>query len=682
MNNIIMNNIRMISCFLLLGFLLTAITVDANETDTELYSDLMKLSVEELMEVEVATVYGASKYEQKVTEAPSSVSIVTAAEIKKYGYRTLADILRSIRGFFITYDRNYSYVGVRGFNRPGDYNTRILLLIDGHRINDAIYDQATIESEFILDVDLIDRVEVIRGPSSSLYGSNAFFAVINIITKKGRDFNGMETSGEAASFNTFKGRLSYGNKFKNDLEVVFSGTVFDRKGRDLFFREFDDFATNNGIAEKKDGNKFHSFFSTVSYKDITLQTAYISREKKIPTASFGTVFNDPRNRTIDEQYYADLKYERNLDPQTSIMVRIFYNWYKYQGYYVYQDNTVNPISPFLYINNDSSICERWGAEFKVTRRMFEKHKVTIGIEYQDNFRQDQKNFNEDPFSQILDDKRSTQKLGIYLQDEFEILKNLILNAGMRYDHYQTSGGTTNPRIALIYNPYEKTTVKLLYGRAFRDPNAYEQFYNDGEITTKNSPNLRLETINTYEAVLEQYIGNCLRLVATGYYYKINNLITQQTDPIDGLLIYKNIEEIKARGLELELEGKWASGLEGRISYAFQETKNILTNDILTNSPKHLAKVNLIIPLIKKKLFAGIEEQYTSKRKTLAGNYAAGFFITNLTLFSQNLLKKLEVSGSVYNLFDKKYGDPGSEEHLQDIIQQDGRSFRFKLTYKF
>ena len=135
---------------------------------------------------------------------------MTADEIKKFGYRTLGDILRSVRGFYVTYDRNYSYVGVRGFSRPSDYNTRLLLLIDGHRLNENLYDSVYVGTEAVLDVDLIERVEIIRGPSSSLYGSNAFFAVINIITKSGRDLQGVEGSAEAGSFHTYKGRLSAG----------------------------------------------------------------------------------------------------------------------------------------------------------------------------------------------------------------------------------------------------------------------------------------------------------------------------------------------------------------------------------------------------------------------------------------------------------------------------------------
>lgn len=142
--------------------------------------DLTEMSLEDLMEIEVDSVYGASKYLQKVTQAPASISIVTAEEIQKYGYRTLADVLRSVRGFYITYDRNYSYVGVRSFARPGDYNSRILVLVDGHRVNDNIFDQASLGTDFPVDVDLIDRVEVIRGPNSSLYLASAFLGVVNV----------------------------------------------------------------------------------------------------------------------------------------------------------------------------------------------------------------------------------------------------------------------------------------------------------------------------------------------------------------------------------------------------------------------------------------------------------------------------------------------------------------------
>jgi len=668
-----------VSYILLLTLLLTIIFAEASEPAGNLQTDLTKLKLEELMEIEVATVYGASKYEQKVTEAPSSVTIITSDDIKKYGYRTLADILRSVRGFYTTYDRNYHYIGVRGFSRPGDYNTRVLLLVNGVRINDNIYDQASIGTDFPLDVDLIDHVEIIRGPGSSLYGSNAFFGVINVITKHGQNFKGAETSGEAGSFNTYKGRFSYGNQFQNGLEMVLSGSYYDSKGDErLFFKEFDDPATNNGIAEDLDYDRYKSLFGKFSFHDFTLQSAYIERKKGVPTASFETVFNDSHFFTVDEHFYIDLKYEHNFAHDLSVMARLNYNYYDYHGDYPY-DYADTGAPPYIVLNKDYSRGEWLGGELQISKKLFEKHKFIIGGEYRDNFKQEQKN--SDEIQVYLNDKRDSNIWALYIQDEYKILNNLILNAGVRYDHYETFGSTTNPRLAFIYNPFEKTTFKLLYGTAFRAPNAYELYYNDGDISSKSNSDLKSETIKTYELVYEQVIGNNLRGTASAFYYKIDDLITLTTDPSDNLLVFENIDNVETKGVEFELEGKW-EGIKGRISYTFQETKDKKTGEILTNSPRHLARLNLIVPLIKEKLFVGMEEQYTSKKKTLAGDFTDDYFITNLTLFSQNLLKNLEASATVYNLFDKKYGDPGSEEHVQDIIEQDGRSFRFKLTYKF
>src|SRR5688500_12253325 len=107
-------------------------------------TDLAALSLEQLMEMNVHSVYGASKYEQRVTQAPSSISIVTAEDIRRSGYTSLEDVLRSVRGLYVTNDRNYTYLGVRGFLRPGDYTARVLLLVDGHRINDNVYDSGSV----------------------------------------------------------------------------------------------------------------------------------------------------------------------------------------------------------------------------------------------------------------------------------------------------------------------------------------------------------------------------------------------------------------------------------------------------------------------------------------------------------------------------------------------------------
>lgn len=173
---------------------LEGVTPQSEPTST---GEPAQISGEEAMLLgQTPIVYSAAKYEQKITQAPAAVTIITGDQIRKYGYRTFAQVLQSVPGFFITNDRLYDYLGIRGFNRPADFNSRFQLLVDGHRLNDAMFDQAPIGTDSPIDVDLIERVEVVRGPSSSLYGTNAFFGVINVITKRGRDIKGGSVMGK------------------------------------------------------------------------------------------------------------------------------------------------------------------------------------------------------------------------------------------------------------------------------------------------------------------------------------------------------------------------------------------------------------------------------------------------------------------------------------------------------
>ncbi len=650
------------------------------EPDQKPATELSQLTLQELTELKIDSVYGASRYTQKVTEAPASVTIITREEIRKYGHTTLADVLRSVRGFYVTYDRNYSYLGVRGFSRPGDYNARVLLLIDGHRLNDNIFGGALIGTEFPMDVDLIDRVEIIRGPSSSLYGTSAFFAVINVITRGADSTKGLEASASFGTFDTRKGRLSYGRTFHNGADVLLSGSMYSSEGeRTLFFKEFDDPSTNNGIAVGADADQFAKVLGRVTFGNLTLQALYGAREKAIPTASFGTVFNDPRTRTIEKQGFIDLQYDRRVRGRWDLSSRLYYDRYGYDGDYVY-DQLVNDALQRV-VNKDFARGNWWGAEAKVSTRLARRHRLGVGAEYRDNVRQDQFNYDQAPFAQYLDDRRSSRNFALYAQDEISLHDRLMLNVGLRHDHYDSFGGTTNPRLGLIYNPLRKTTVKLLYGEAFRAPNAYELFWRQVGVTKPN-PLLQPETNKTGEFVVERYVGNHVRVASTAFYYDIKGLISQETDSADDLLVYNNIDEVRGKGVELEAEGKWPSGLQSRVSYTLQNSRNKHTGMGLTNSPTHLAQFNLMTPLLHNGMAAGLEFQMIGKRKTLAGTDVGRRLVPNLTVVSRKLPRGIELSASIYNIANQTYGDPGSEEHRQDMIMQTGRTFRVKLTYRF
>ena len=461
--------------------------------------------------------------------------------------------------------------------------------------------------------------------------------------------------------------------------MLLSGTHYQSHGNHrLLLPGIRHSETNNGIAEDMDKGKFDQPLRQIFPSRLHPGKRLCSSGKKglLPPLT-GRYSTNLATRGRIRQGFVRLGYDHHFGNQLDVHAAASYNLSHIDGDYVYDysDNA----TPFLVVNKDRFRGEWWGAELQLTKRLWQRHKLILGGEFQDNFRQDQTNYD---LVTYLNAQHSSRNWGAYLQDEFQVFDNLILNLGVRYDHYDTFGGTVNPRLALIYNPFEKTTLKLLYGRAFRAPSAFEGYYNDGFQTQKPNPNLHPERITTYELVWEQYLGDHLRSVASAFHYEINDLINLTLDPTDGLLVFRNMDKVRANGVELELNGKWRCGLEGRVSYSLQEASDEKTDELLTNSPKHLVKGNLIVPLLRERLFLSLEEQYTSERKTVSGNEAGGYAVTNLTLFGHHFLKGLELSASVYNLFDKKFSDPASEALLQDTIQQDGRNFRFKLTYAF
>lgn len=653
-------------------------TVD--EASARGLEDLTALSLEDLMDVEIATVRSASGYEQRLEQAPASVTVVTADEIRKHGHRTLTDILQSIPGLYLSYDRNYRYLGVRGFSQPGDYNSRVLLLIDGHRVNDNVYDQAPLGTEFVLDVDLIDRVEFVRGPSSSVYGSNAFFGVINVVTKRCRQIGSPEVSASVGSFGTYQGRASYGGHIGGGVDLVLSGSIYDSEGQTLRFDAFDDPATNNGFAQGLDGDRYYNAFTSLSYRDLTLAGLVSWREKDLPTAPYGTAFDVAGTHTVDSRWYADLKYEHDFDGAMAVTARAFYDGYYYKGNYVYE---LTPPPAVTYFSNvDGSRGDWAGTSAQITKDLGEAFKITAGAEYRYNLRQAQSNRDEDPAAVHLDDDRASHVAGTFLQGDVVVLPNLRLSAGVRYDYYSTFGSSVSPRAAVIFDPFASTTLKLLYGRAFRAPNAYELYYDDGGVTQKANPGLDPETIQTVELVGEQRLAEGVGLRLGAFYYSIDDLIAQVEDPGDGLLVFQNRNEVTSFGLEAGVDARLKCGLRGRLSYSFQHAEDREGDAWLANSPEHIGKLSFSFPLVGERLFAGLEVQYLSPRETVRGGRTRDVVLVNVTIFSQKLVDGLELSASVYNLLDWSYGDPVGLEIDSDEVTQDGISFRLKAAWRF
>ena len=366
----------------------------------------------------------------------------------------------------MTSDRLYSYVGVRGFGRLGDWNSRILLLVDGHRINNNADGHGMLGTEFVVDVDLIERVEIIRGPSSSLYGADAFFAVINVITRKPPQLQGLELSFEPASFGTYEGRASYGGQYKG-VDMLLSGTFYDSQGQTLFFPQLDSPATNNGITRNTDYENSQRILATISFHGFTLQGLFSERDKRVPTAYFGALFNDPRTQNFDNQQYFDLSYQHSIGEKWDLTARTSYDQAREQDPVAYSTGLPDGSTT---VETYSFRGDWWDSEVKLSRTLLEKHRITLGTEITDNLRQDQGDYT--PIGNIFaTDSASSAIWALYAQDEFAITHKLTLSAGLRYDHYSNFGGTTNPRLGLIYHLFHPTTLEAAIRDGFPRPRA-------------------------------------------------------------------------------------------------------------------------------------------------------------------------------------------------------------------
>ncbi len=280
------------------------------------------MNLEELMNVEV--VFAASRHEENPREAPVPVVIVSRDEIRQHGCRTLAEVLDRVPGFHVTNDRNYQYVGVRGFGRMGDYNAHVLFLVNGARVNENVFDYVGVGGDFVVDMDVVDRVEVVVGPSAALYGNSAFFAVVNVVTRRGRDLSGGELTASAGSFRSLGSRATYGRRLDNGLEFLAFAGLAASPGPRLYFPEFDRPETNHGVTEGTDDERHQRLFTQLEWRGLLLQASRSSREKGIPTGAYGTVFGEPRNRTWDVATRVNLSGEHRLGARGSGSLSVDY----------------------------------------------------------------------------------------------------------------------------------------------------------------------------------------------------------------------------------------------------------------------------------------------------------------------------------------------------------------------
>lgn len=618
------------------------------------------LSLDDLLSTRVST---ASLYSQYAREAPASVSIVSAAEIERFQFRTLGDLLGYVRSFYLSNDRNYTYGGVRGFGRPGDFTNRMLVLWNGHVLNDNVYASSPVGFDFMQDLRSIERVEIVRGPGSPLYGANAMLAVINIISRTGADVGGAEATVEYGSNGFAQGSLLLGTTSRSGFDATLSGTWLDHRGPDLYYPEFDTPETDHGVVRHLDWEQGYGLNGRVTLGGLQVQGIFSSRSKGIPTASYGTVFGDGRAMTRDERWALSLGY--TLEPSVTFRLsgRVALDSYEYYGTYPYEE-----------LQSDGS-GGRWGtARIHAQWDVHASNRLDMGAEVRSNWRADYRVWSLGYYDYSHDDPYTVSSL--FLQDTYQAWPGVSLSAAVRIDRHSVIGWLVSPRFAVVADPFPGSTLKVLYGEAFRPPSVYELFYEE-EGNMRSNPSLGPERVRTLELCADQRFSPTTAGSFSVYQYTMRDIVEQIPVDDQGTLQHRNSGVARGRGIEGEVVFRSPAGFTASASAGAQYIEAMDGSGELTNAPRTIVCLNAGVPLGASFMLA-LQGRFETGRLTTQGTRTDRHLLVNAFVHGWMLFDAADVSVAIRNLLGARYALPGGYEHAQAAIGQDGRTFALRV----
>ena len=548
-------------------------------------------------------------------------------------------------------------------------------MVNGHPTNENVFGSIDVDNTFAFDLKSLDRIEIVKGPGSALYGTGAMFGVVNLITHKGQSLASSTAQVAYGSNEKRRASLMYGHKLNNGIDLQISGVWGDIKGKDLYYGEYEIPDTSDGIARGLDWEKYYGFYCKVEYSDFTFQGLYTSRDKGIPTAPYGIVFNDPAAQTNDSRMFAGVEYNKDIFNDINLKLALYYDRYKYDGTFPYDSSEYFPSYVHTY---DGSVGEWISAETQIRWDVSSKYFIVAGVEYRWN---PQSSYFNKTIDTILFNRSSAFSMySLYLHNEYQISPSISLMGALRFDYSSRTVSVLSPRIGCIITPTRTTTIKLLGGSSFRSPNFYELYYFDDPSGFIQSNNLRSEQIVTNEIIWEQRISDDLFGTFSLYRNRIFDLIDQVEDKIYQTETFKNISPVNASGLEISLQYYLKSGISGYINYSYQHAVEINTESFLTNSPEHLLKIGGSWRA-NNGFSVGSEFFYETQRITVHHTKTSSFLICNIFSSYRLWVDQFLIAIKVKNLFDQKFDLPAGFEHGPlKTIEQNGRIAEIQFRY--
>ena len=628
---------------------------------------------EQILFGDLPKVEAAALHSQTLAEAPANVSVITADQIRRYGYRTLGEALASVRGFYVTNDHQYHYAGARGISLPGDFNTRFLVMLNGHPLTENIYNSnGFFGQDFGLDMDLVESIEIIRGPTSALYGSNGMLANINVVTRSPVDAHRLGAAAETDSFGERKLSLSSSVYLGGGANLLLSASVFNNVGESFSLDGLDLPLGVRSPVGNADGERGYHSFANLIWHNWSF-TAYFNSRDKQPPLGVGTALSgDSGQHFIDRRNLIGAVYRRQAGAG-EVQWQTYYDRYRYQDRFDYpQDGAIASVRDF---NRGDWFDSQLTYAFPIPHMGL----LTVGVQGSWELRAEQYNLVDDSPQDYTN--QPDRSVAVFAQQEWSVSPRWKLYGGVRLDNSRHFGRALSPRLAAVYQRSPRTVYKLVYGRPFRNPSAFEQFYNDGGLSYAAATPLHPESANTFEASVEHRVAGSWTVVVNAFHYRISGVI-QAVTLDNAVLQYRNAGKDRSTGLEFELTGKLWNRVEASASVALAEAAGGPSLAWLANSPRQVSKARLGLPVLRRafrdRLSVTGSMQHISARNSWTGDRLGGVVLADFTATAR-VHPRFDLQGGVRNAFDHRYEDP---IYLTvDRLRGDGRSVFLRLVWR-
>ncbi|MEE9441759.1 MAG: TonB-dependent receptor [candidate division Zixibacteria bacterium] len=681
-------------------------------------SDINELDFDGLLD---DIVFSASRHAETLEESPANVFIITKEMIDNFGFLDIGEALSVVPGLYITDDYSLSQIGVRGISAFGAWNSHVMVLVNGRPITEQYAGTNSIDLPGV-DIGDIERIEVIKGPSSSIYGSNAFFGIVNLITHQATDDELSLRSSYYSEMGQRSGSYRLFHRVNNDFQITSFGTIFDRKGNRLYFEEFSDLSDGTLLSLDDDGynqfyldstdftggyadqkNRMEKYFShhQINWKKFYATLHFSKMITRLAHSAWGSLFAKEDNHYREKRNYFDVGYSNALSEKVEIDARFFYNYYEWSDHilYNYAEWEVSPIYLPGPIWADYEFNEWYGGDVRIHLNLSEKNNIHLGGDFQLHKIWHSSGETDAGGERVLSNvipsenqRNDGQIFNIFVQNDYKFSDKLKTVAGLHFNYYSYTTAGITPKAAIIYKPEKNANLKFIVSRGFRSPSFYEITYTDEEYYAPN-PDLEPENITSFELIASYDFPYGVSFEIAGNHSRMADLILQSyldiSDPnhpgedfVDGTLQFRNSGKLHSNSIELSFKRNPIYRLSGFGNITYQKLDNSSGSEdgVAYNSPRWLGNLGVTYQVLPRKINLSSRIRYISTRALWDGTWLKSNTLVDVNIYAPKLFGQTSFTLGVKNLFDEEYREPMAYDYYPTAsIVRPGRSIYLKLS---